>query len=73
LKQIGPGKKWNLITSGDYNYYKLSNEVTSGLIPNDPKHCLIPEIGKSYDKDLLLEIDEIYTGPDKSSIEDVHV
>lgn len=57
---IGHGKKWNLITSGEYNYYELSNEIITGLTPNNPNHCLIPEIDKSYDKDLLLEIDEIY-------------
>ena len=69
----GHGKKWNLITSGDYNYYKLSDEITPGITPNDPNHCLTPEIGKSYDKDLLLEIDEIYTRPDQPTIEEPEI
>ena len=70
---IGHGQKWNLITSGDYAYYELSGEITSELTPNDLNHCLTPEIGKSYDKDLLLEIDEIYTRPEEPSIEEPEI
>ena len=45
--------------------YELSDKITTKIIPADPNHCLTPEIGKSYDTDLLLEIDEIYTRPEE--------
>ena len=72
----GHGKKLNL-TTGDYKYYELSNEITPGLTPNDPKHCLTPITGYSYDEDLLIRISKFYTGntiiepeePDEPTIE----
>ena len=75
-KQIGHGNKLNL-TSGDYTYYELSNEITTGIKPYDPKHCLTPITGYSYDKDLLIRISKFYTGntiiepdePDEPTIE----
>ena len=74
--QIGHGKKLNL-TTGDYKYYKLSDEITPGLTPNDPEHCLTPITGYSYDEDLLIRISKFYKGkpiiepeePDEPTIE----